>query len=391
MTRWHILALLFLARTALGFQFQTLASVGDNLAVTFGLDYAEIGLLIGLFMAPGVLLALPAGLWGRYVSDRNMVGFGLLAMAVGSVISALASGRLGVGTGRVLAGIGCLFAMIYFTKMIADWFAGREIATAMSILVMSWPFGIAMGQVGHAWLAATYGWQLPFEVASAYCLIAALGVFLLYRPPHDLPDAAGGMQVVLTGQEWRLMLCAAAAWGVFNAAYVTYLAFGPKVLEGHGQSAIAAAGTISVGSWIMIISGAVCGQIVDRFGGRTVVLTVCMGGAIGALLLLSLPGAGIGASMLFGLIGMAPAGVILAMAGQAMRPQVRAFGMGIFFTVYYAIMLVTPPVAGAILDATGNVQNPLLLAIILFATVVPLGIAFQYFKGVPLMGQERKV
>ncbi len=47
-------------------------------------------------------------------------------------------------------------------------------------------------------------------------------------------------------------------------------------------------------------------------------------------------GAGLGASLLFGLIGMAPAGVIIAMSEQALRPQVRAFGMGIFFTVYYA-------------------------------------------------------
>jgi len=47
--RWRILALLFFARIALGFQFQTLASVGDGLVVAFGLDYAGIGLLIGLF------------------------------------------------------------------------------------------------------------------------------------------------------------------------------------------------------------------------------------------------------------------------------------------------------------------------------------------------------
>ncbi|MFA8443136.1 CynX/NimT family MFS transporter [Yoonia sp.] len=391
MTRWHILALLFLARTALGFQFQTLASVGDDLVVAFGLDYAGIGLLIGLFMAPGVLLALPAGLWGRYVSDRNMVGFGLIAMAVGGVISTLAAGGWGLGAGRVVAGVGCLFAMIYFTKMIADWFEGQEIATAMSILVMSWPFGIAMGQIGHAWLAQAFDWQLPFQVASVYCLIAALGVFLFYRPPHDLPNKGGNTRSRMNSQEWRLTLCAASAWAVFNAAYVTYLAFGPKVLEGHGQSAIAAAGVISIGSWIMIFSGAICGQIVDRFGGRNFVLTVCMGGAIAALLLLSLPGAGFGASMLFGLIGMAPAGVIMAMAGQAMRPQVRAVGMGIFFTVYYAIMLITPPVAGAILDATGNALGPLWLAMILFAMVVPLGIAFQFFKGAPLKGQERAV
>jgi MFS family permease len=87
---------------------------------------------------------------------------------------------------------------------------------------------------------------------------------------------------------------------------------------------------------------------------------------------------------------MAPAGVIMAMVGQAMRPEVRAFGMGIFFTIYYAIMLVTPPVAGAILDATGNVQGPIWVAIVLFGSVVPLGIAFQFFKGALVVGQEKK-
>jgi MFS family permease len=390
MMRWRILGLLFLARIGLGFQFQTVASVGDDLIVAFGLDYVGIGLMIGLFMAPGLVLAMPAGYWARYVSDRIMVVFGLGALALGGAVSSLANESWGLGLGRVLAGAGFLFSTLYLTKMVADWFEGREIATAMSILVMSWPFGIAMGQVGHAWFAYEFGWQVPFQVASVYCLIAALGVFVFYRAPHDLPHAKGGPRATMTRQEWQLVFCAAAAWGVFNAAYVTYLSFGPKVLEGLGQSAIAAAGIISIGSWIMIASGAVCGQIVDRFGGRNVVLTVCMGGAIAALLLLGVPGAGFGASVLFGLIGMAPAGVIMAMAGQAMRPQVRAFGMGIFFTVYYAIMLVTPPVAGAILDATGNAQGPIWLAILLFSAVVPLSLAFQYIKNVPRVGLAKE-
>ncbi|WP_298820943.1 MFS transporter [uncultured Roseibium sp.] len=391
MMRWRILGLLFLARIGLGLQFQTVASVGDDLVVAFGFSYADIGFLIGLFMAPGLFLAIPAGYWGRYVSDRLMVVLGLCALALGGAASSLAMESWAIGVGRVLAGAGFLFTTLYFTKMVADWFEGREIATAMSILVMSWPFGIAMGQIGHASLAQTYSWQVPFQAASIYCVIAALGVYLFYRPPHDLPDATDGAPVALTGQEWRLMLCAAAAWGVFNAAYVTYLAFAPKVLEAHGQSAIVAARIISIASWIMIFSGAACGQFVDRFGGRNIVLVVCMGGASAALLLLGRPGAGVGASILFGLIGMAPAGVIMAMAGQAMRPQVRAFGMGVFFTVYYAIMWITPPFAGAILDATGNPQGPLFLAMTLFVAVVPLGIAFQLFKGAPMMGQERKV
>lgn len=389
--RWRILCLLFLARIGIGFQFQTVASVGDELVVAFGMDYAGIGLMIGLFMAPGLLLAVPAGYWGRYVSDRIMVASGLGALALGGVVSSLATESWVIGMGRIFAGVGFLFSTLYFTKMAADWFEGHEIATAMSVLVMSWPFGIALGQVSHAWLAQAYGWQVPFQVASVYCLVSALAVVTFYRPPHDLPQSEVGNKAAMTGQEWRLVLCAATAWGVFNSAYVTYLSFGPKVLEGLGQSSLAAAGIISIGSWIMIISGALCGQIVDRFGGRNLVLTICMGGAISALLLLGLPGADVGASVLFGLIGMAPAGVIMAMAGQAMRPQVRAFGMGVFFTVYYAIMLVTPPAAGAILDATGNAKSVLWLAIFLFAAVIPLGIVFQYIKDLPRAGLERKV
>ena len=82
--RWRILGLLFLARIGLGFQFQTVASVGDDLVVAFRMDYAGIGFLIGLFMAPGLVLALPAGYWGRFVSDRMMVVFGLGALALGA-------------------------------------------------------------------------------------------------------------------------------------------------------------------------------------------------------------------------------------------------------------------------------------------------------------------
>lgn len=334
-------------------------------------------------MAPGLVLAIPAGYWGRFVSDRMMVVFGLGALAFGGLVSSLAADSWAIGLGRIFAGAGFLFTSLYFTKMVADWFEGREIATAMSILVMSWPFGIAMGQISHAWLAVTYGWHIPFQVASIYCMLAALGGFFFYRPPNNLPALTNGAGAAMSGLEWRLVICAAAAWGVFNAGYVTYLSFGPKVLEGFGQTAISAAGVVSVGSWAMIISGALCGQIVDRFGGRTLVLSICMGGAIVSLLLLSVPGAGLGASLLFGLIGMAPAGVIVAMSGHALRPQVRAFGMGIFFTVYYAIMLITPPVAGVILDATGRAQGAVWLAIILFASVIPIVVAFQHFKDQP--------
>ncbi|MGA8260447.1 MAG: MFS transporter [Arenicellales bacterium] len=378
--RWRILALLFLARIALGFQFQTMASVGDTVAHDFALDYAQIGFLVGLFMTPGLFLALPAGFSGSYLSDRGLVVLGLLVLAAGGLISGLGTDSWAIGLGRLVAGAGFLFATLYFTKMTADWFEGREIATAMSILVMSWPFGIAMGQIGYAWLTNAYGWRVPFEIASIYGALAAVGIFFFYRPPKDVPPVSSSAPMRLTGQEWRLIICAGSAWGVFNAGYVVYLTFGPTMLASLGHTAIGAASVISIGSWLMILAGTVCGQISDRFGRQNTILTVCMVAAVVSLVLLSLPSAGLEASLLFGILGMAPAGVIIALAGEAIRPERRAFGMGVFFTVYYAIMMAGPPIAGAILDATGRPSGPLLFGMALFAAVVPLALMFRYVK-----------
>lgn len=378
--RWGILALLFWARVGMGLQFQTLGSVGGDLGVAFGLDYAGIGLLIGLFMAPGLVLALPAGLAGRYASDRALAVSGMLALAVGGYLSSSATEIWVIGLGRIVAGAGFLLGTLYFTKMVADWFSGREIATAMSVLVMSWPFGIAMGQIGHVWLAEAYDWRLPFQFASAYCLVAAICLSVLYRSPGSARPGQSAISRGLNRHEWRLILCAGTAWGVFNAGYVIFLSFGPKVLEAQGLGALKAASVISIASWLMILSGVLCGQIADRFGRRELILLVCMMGAVSALALLNVPNTVPWASVLLGLLGMAPAGVIMALAGEALRPQNRAFGMGIFFTVYHAIMMASPPLAGAILDATGEAIGPIILAMGLFAFVVPAAFVFRWLQ-----------
>jgi len=378
--RWRILALLFAARVGLGFQFQTMGATGGELSGAFDLDNAQIGLMIGLFMAPGLFLAVPAGFSGRFASDRVLAALGLGALALGGAVSSMADGPNTIGLGRTLSGAGFLFATLYFTKMVADWFEGREIATAMSILVMSWPFGIAMGQVGHTWLAELYGWRIPFAVASVYCVLAGLAVLTLYRAPNDLPLVATGRSKGLLPREWGLVLCAGIAWGVFNAGYVVYLTFGPRMLEAQGMATLAAASVISVGSWLMILSGTACGQIADRIGRRETILTVCMAGAVLALVLLSLPGAGLAASLLFGLIGMAPAGVIIALAGQAVASERRAFGMGVFFTVFYAIMTASPPLAGWIFDRTGAPDGAILFGAALFALVLPVAVLFRMLK-----------
>jgi predicted MFS family arabinose efflux permease len=377
-----MLALIFVARIGLSFEFQTMGSVADPLIAELHLTYAAIGTLIGLFMLPGLFLAIPAGLAGRHASDRILSAGGLATLAVAGAIAATANGFVQLGAARLIGGVGFVLVSLYFTKMVADWFAGREIATAMAVLVMSWPFGIAMGQVGHAWLAVHQGWRWPFGVAGLYCLVVAVLVFLLYRPPPASGAAAATPSMSLTRREWTLTAIAALVWSAFNAAYVVYLSFAPRVLVASGDSALHAASVISLASWVMIFSGTICGQIADRTGRSDLILGVCLLAGIASLLLLPQPGWAVPLSLVFGLLGVAPAGLMMALTGVAMAPHKRAFGMGVFLSVYFLGSAVAPGLAGLLYDRTHDAFLPIVFAAGLFGLSLLAYYAFRFAQRV---------
>ena len=377
--RWRMLALIFVVRTGLGFQFQTMGSVGEALTSPLGLSYAELGTLIGIFFLPGLVLAIPAGYAGRHVSDKALVALGLAALAIGGALCAIAHGFGLMALGRALCGAGFVISTIFMTKMVADWFVGREIATAMAVLVMSWPFGIAMGQVSHAWMASAVGWQWAFATASLYCLAGAAVVLSAYRPPPAAVATAtvGPISSALTRREWILILIAALVWGCFNAAYIIYLSFAARVLVQGGLGTLEAAATVSLASWVMIVSGAICGQIADRTGRSDAVLYFCLIVAMAALALLPHTKFAVPLTLAFGLLGMAPAGLIMALTGQAVAPERRAFGIGVFLAVFFVFTAPTPTIAGWLYDRTGDPFWPILFAIALFALTLVCNLAFR--------------
>ena len=51
-----MLLILFLVRLAMGYQFQSIASISSHLVSELGFSYAEIGTLIGFFLLPGIVM-----------------------------------------------------------------------------------------------------------------------------------------------------------------------------------------------------------------------------------------------------------------------------------------------------------------------------------------------
>jgi MFS family permease len=376
--RWLVLALMFFARIALGFQFQTLGSVAPDLTTQFGFSYTEIGTLIGLFMTPGMFLAIPAGWLGSRWSDRLLTTFGLLALAAGGALSATADGFSVLAAGRLLCGAGFVVSSLYFTKMTADWFSGRELATAMSVMVMSWPFGIAMGQIWHGWLATHDAWRFAFWSASLDCLLSAALIFVFYKPPAEAAVvSAASANARLLRRDWVLLLIASLAWAAMNAAYVIYLSFAPRVLVAGGYSELSAAATISLTSWVLLGSGALCGQIADRTGRFDLVLYVCLAAGVLSLLAFQAPAYATVWSLIFGLVGVAPAGIIMALTGEAVARERRAFGIGVFLSSYYLIVAPAPAIAGRLYDITHWAFGAILFAAALLVLTGVANFAFR--------------
>lgn len=151
--RWSSLFALTPARAGMGFQFQSVVAVSPLLSESLGLDKSQLGWLIGLYLLPGIAVALPGGLLGARFGDRRLVLAGLGLMGVGGVWLSLAGSFYEATAARVASGIGAVMQNVLVTKMVADWFEGRERFLAMSILIKSWPIGIgvALLVVGPLW------------------------------------------------------------------------------------------------------------------------------------------------------------------------------------------------------------------------------------------------
>jgi predicted MFS family arabinose efflux permease len=351
--RWAVLVVLFAVRATMAFQFQSVAAVAPLLTGEFGVSIADIGVLIGLYFAPGIALALPGGAIGQKFGDKNTVLGALLLMLTGSVLMAMATSWNIQIAGRLVAGAGGVILTVQLTKMMTDWFAGKEIATAMAIFVNSWPAGIAVSLLVLPWIGTGYG---VGAVHLGVAVFIACGIVLLatlYQPPAD-SIVASTTRGRLDRRAATAVIAAGLIWGLFNIGFAIIFSFGPTMLVERGWSIAAAGSTISIVLWIAVASVPFGGFLADWT--RRPQLVLVAASIIFAALMLVLPrsSAVIPAVIAIGLVSGLPAGPIMSLPARVLQPATRAIGMGLFFTVFYAAMMLGPVIGGACAKWTGS-------------------------------------
>lgn len=382
--RWSILAVLFAARATMGFQYQSVATVAPLVSRDFGVSLADIGFLIGLYLAPGVALALPGGAIGRRLGDKPAVIAGLALMVAGGAIMALVPTWQAQIAGRLLAGTGGVLLNVLMSKMVTDWFAGREIGTALGIFVNSWPVGIALAlvvlpPVGN--VAAAFG---------ATAVLAAAGlvlVALLYRAP-DSPDAHGVHSGALRGKALAAVIIAGAMWSLYNVAFAMVFGFGPTMLVEQGWSVTRAGFAVSIVLWLAILSVPIGGILADRTGRHGAILVASFIAFAALLVLASRTEAVLPTFVALGLIGGLPAGAIMSLPAIVLEPGTRAIGMGLFYTLHYTGMCAAPAVAGWLAARTGHAATAFDFGVAMLGICV--GLWWLFRRVAPTASHERQ-
>jgi MFS family permease len=378
-----MLGVIFLTRTSMGFQFQSIAALTPFVVPAFDLSYAEVGLLMGLFMLPGVVIALPGGLLGQRFGSLRVVIGGLGLMIVGGMIVSYSPGLHTAAFGRSIGGVGGVLVNIMLARMVAGWFRERELQTAMGLMLSAWPFGMALALVILGPLAAATSWRIAEYVTVVAAGLALALIALAYK---EAPTEPGGpadraspeparFHLGVPGRVWSLAVSAGIGWALLNASVIVVASFAPSFLMSRGASVGEAGGITGLALWISIISVPLGGLVADRLKKpRLLIVVGCVATALTIACAARAPWPAlwlVASGILLGL----PPGIMMALLPRAVRPEHLATALGVFYALFYLGMAVSQTIAGALRDITGDPAMPLLFASgLMLATIAAVAV-----------------
>jgi predicted MFS family arabinose efflux permease len=300
-------------------------------------------------------------------------------MAFGGAVLGVSDNYALALLGRIVSGAGAVLLNLIIAKMVADWFVGREISFAMGSVAVSWGVGISIGLLTQNQIASSVGWNRLMYLVALTCVLAVVLVLVFYRPPssrlgeHQTPSSCA----IPCFRIAAACLVAGAIWGIFNAGVVNFFSFTPEYLAAHGLTLIEGAFFTTLTLWISILFVPLSGYFV--YLARKPDLAICIFSVlIGLVLLLlaAIPSTAMVMCIIAGIVMAPPIGAILALPARVAAAEQRGGALGLFYSCYYMLATIGPPIAGALRDITGNAASPVMFAAVLFMVVPVLMVPF---------------
>jgi MFS family permease len=273
----------------------TLYVVLPILAATFGLSYAQVGVMRAVHTSAMSLLEIPSGVLAERLGERTLLAFGLGLAASGYLLLSASDGVAAIGASLFVAGIGAAFQHALSSSVISASYAGSAPRSALGTynsagdagkLAFTAAFSLLLG-VGASWQAVVAGF-------GSIALLAALAVFV----------ALGAMHVGGGGRSRGAAPGAGRSWGIrdrgafaalvtvvlldigVQTGFLTFLAF--LMLEKQVPPGLASVAVVlTLGGGILGKFG--CGYLAEHLGPRRALIVVEVLTALGIVAVLMAP------------------------------------------------------------------------------------------------------
>jgi benzoate transport len=385
-----IVAICVLLNMLDGYDVLAMAFTASGVTAEWGLSGTQLGFLLsaGLFgMAGGSLFVAPCA---DYFGRRGVILFCLGTITVGMLLSGMSRNALELGGLRALTGIGIGGLLASASVITSEYSSNRWRTTALSMVTAGYPVGAAIGGAIAAVLIARYGWRSAFYFGALVSL-AALPIvayslpesvdYLITRQPRNalqrvntvlhrmgLPElsalptfaaeqrrhlARASVPQLLSPRVLRSTILIWTAFFMLMAAFYFVNSWTPRLLTASGMTAqqgIAGGVLLSIGGIIGTVLFGMLGSANIKlkylaasflFGSAVLVATF---GAFSQVSIALWIGVVMGAVLNGAMAGP------YALAPMLYPPEIRATGMGWAIGIGRIGAILSPALAGFLLD-----------------------------------------
>ena len=185
--RWMIFFILAIGYAMVYFHRVAPAVLAPELARTFGIRGAALGVLASAYFYPYAIMQLPSGLLRDSLGPRKTVTIFSLIAGVGAILLGISPTFLAATLSRVMVGLGVSVLFIPTLKILANWFERDRFVIVTGILMAMGGMGWLLASTPLAFLSMWVGWRMTFGTIGIVTLVLALLVYLVVRDsPHHL-------------------------------------------------------------------------------------------------------------------------------------------------------------------------------------------------------------
>jgi len=270
----------------------SIAVVGlvSNMAADLRVSKPDVAVLITVFAITFALAAPLLQVAAGSLARRTLLLGGLVVMAAGCALSALAPTYGGVVAARVLMALGAAAVGPVASSLGAGLVPPERQGQALAVVFGGMTLASVLGLPFTAWLGAQLGWRAMFGGLAVLGLVTAVTIALLVGDRRAAPR----ISLASFGQVLRQR---AAAWAIgmsvchMAAQFSLFALVAPFLQERFSLPAAQVSLALLVGGMSGVAGNLLAGRIGDRLGAaRSLQLTV-IGMACASAALLLLPGA----------------------------------------------------------------------------------------------------